>query len=267
MPYANIDGIDIYYEIHGEGEPLMLLHHGTGSVKMWKKLLAGFADGYKVIMYDRRGFGVSGRGEDFHGFYKSDRFIPESVTELEGLLEYLDIKEKVYLLCQCEAGVIGFHYAAKNPEKVKAVAISSTMCCSRAEQSGQPPQPPKEPPEHREPPSLDNAPPQLREKIIYWQGEDYAPEFFRLFAEGGGAYGPGGAPFDLRDACKDVQCPALVLYPDRSRLFDVEQAVMMYHALPQGELAVLPNCGHNTYDHQPENYQRIVLDFFGRHGG
>ena len=84
-----------------------------------------------------------------------------------------------------------------------------------------------------------------------------------LFMEMGGAYGAG--VFDLRDTLKNVQCPALVLYPDRSRLFDVEQAVLMYHSLPEGELAVLPHCGHNTYALQPEEYQRIILSFFARH--
>ena len=39
----------------------------------------------------------------------------------------------------------------------------------------------------------------------------------------------------------------------------------MYRSLPAGELAVLPNCGHNTYAEQPEEYQRIMLSFLARH--
>jgi 3-oxoadipate enol-lactonase len=270
MPKTNILGTDIYYEIHGQGEPLVLLHHGMGSVNMWEELLPGFASGYKVIMYDRKGFGKSGR-ENFRDYYRSNRYTQDSVEELSELLDFLDIKDKIYLLCQCEGGVTGFHYAAQNPDRVKAIAISSTMCCSRTEtsRSSQPlREKPPQPPGERVRPSLDTADPALRAKIIHWQGESYAPEFFSLFVEGGGAYGTGGEgsePFDLRDTLKDVQCPALVLYPDRSRLFDVEQAVLMYRALPQGELAVIPHCGHNTYSLQPEEYQRIVLSFFSRH--
>ena len=75
----------------------------------------------------------------------------------------------------------------------------------------------------------------------------------------------GSESFDLRDKLKMVQCPTLVLYPAGSSLFDVEQAVMMYRLLPAGELAVLPHCCHNTYEHQPEEYQRIILSFFSRH--
>ena len=39
----------------------------------------------------------------------------------------------------------------------------------------------------------------------------------------------------------------------------------MYRQLPKGELAVLPACGHNTYQYKPEDYVRIVLDFLRRH--
>ncbi|MBN1102383.1 MAG: alpha/beta hydrolase, partial [Deltaproteobacteria bacterium] len=61
-----------------------------------------------------------------------------------------------------------------------------------------------------------------------------------------------------------VQCPTLVLYPDRSFLFSVEQAVAFYRHLPQGELMVLPRCGHNTYEQEPEEYVRAVLKFLKR---
>lgn len=260
MPKANIDGIDIYYEVHGKGEPLVLLHHGTGSVKMWDELLSRFTAGYRVILYDRRGFGNSEKGENFRNYYTSEKYIPNSVRELSILLECLDIRDKVYILGQCEGGAIGFHYAAEYPDMVKAIAISSTMCCSKV--TTPQPSPSKE---SKNPPSFQGAPPEFREKLIHWQGEDNAPEFFSLFVRGGGAYGTGGEAFDLRDTLKNVQCPALVLYPDRSRLFDVEQAVLMYHSLPNGELAVLPNCGHNTYSSQPDEYQRIILSFFTRH--
>jgi pimeloyl-ACP methyl ester carboxylesterase len=57
----------------------------------------------------------------------------------------------------------------------------------------------------------------------------------------------------------------MVLYPDRSFLFDVEQGVTFYRLLPKGELAVLPKCGHNTYDQKPEAYVREILAFLDRH--
>lgn len=60
-------------------------------------------------------------------------------------------------------------------------------------------------------------------------------------------------------------CPTLVLYPDRSFLFEMEQGVAFYRHLPKGELAVLPSCGHNTYDEQPEQYGSHIVNFLARH--
>lgn len=257
MPEVNINGVNIYYEVHGQGEPLVMLHHGIGCTKMWEEVLPGFAARYTVITYDRRGFGRSGKGDNFRDYYLSEQYNQNSVRELSILLEHLDVKGKIYLIGQCEGGVVGFHYTAQNPERVKAIAISSTLCYSQV--------PVSELMADKMFSSFEDANSEFQSKLVYWHGETYARELYSLFMEMGGAYGSG--VFDLRDTLKNIQCPALVLYPDRSRLFDVEQAVLMYHSLPKGELAVLPNCGHNTYALQPEEYQRIILSFFARHSG
>ena len=112
------------------------------------------------------------------------------------------------------------------------------------------------------PKPLQDLDPGLREKMIDWHGKD-AESSYNLFRTYGGAYGKD--IFDLRDLLPSVTCPSLVLYPDKSFLFDVEQAVSFYRHLPKGELAVIPNCGHNTYEYQPEEYLRIVLNFLERH--
>ena len=72
MTKVKIDGVDIYYEVHGEGVPLILIHHGIGCTKMWEQLVDGFSTRYKVISYDRRGFGRSGKGKNFRDYYRSD---------------------------------------------------------------------------------------------------------------------------------------------------------------------------------------------------
>ncbi len=264
MPEVKIAGVKIYYEVHGQGEPLVLVHHGTGSTKMWEHLLPGFADKYRVVLYDRRGFGRSEK-EGFRDYYKSTSYTEDSVSELALLLEYLDIKDKMYILGQCEGGVIVVHFAAQYPDRVKALAVSSTNCCDNAG-TFRPPRPPR-PPDRKGRPTFQDASPEYRNTLIRWQGEAYAPELYALFVEGGGAYAAGPRPYDLRGTLGKVQCPALVLFPDRSHLFDVEQAVLTYHALPRptGELAVLPHCGHSAWLTQPEEYQRAILSFFARH--
>lgn len=257
MSYAQINGLNIYYETHGEGEPVVLLHHGFGCTKMWEPLVTGLVEkGYRAITYDRRGFGRSDRGVDFLEFYVSDRYRPDSVKELAGLLQVLEI-ESFHAVGQCEGGVVGVEYAATYPDQVKSLVTASTMCKNELAM----------PDFNRSkfPETFQDLEPQSRAKFMSWHGEESAEPLFNQFVKFGGAYGKDF--FDLRERLPDVECPTLVLYPDRSFLFEVEQAVEIYRHLPYGELAVIPRCGHNTYEQRPEEYLRAVLDFLQRHKG
>ena len=57
---AEANGINIYYESHGHGDPLILLHAGSLTGDMWQPYLAGFAERYRVITPDMPGQGRSG---------------------------------------------------------------------------------------------------------------------------------------------------------------------------------------------------------------
>ena len=253
MPFVEINGINLYYEIHGYGTPLLMLHHGFGCSKMWEKIVPKLVEnGYKVICYDRRGFGKSNGGADFLDFYVSDQFLPESIGELESFRHWLGV-DSFYLVGQCEGGVIAANYAIKYPDRVKNIVISSTLCYSVSRM--------KEFNNSKFTKSFDQLDEDLRKKLTNWHGDNAKP-FFEQFRSYGGAYGKDF--FDLRPTLSQIGCATLVLYPDRSYLFEVEQGVAFYRSLPHGELAVLPDCGHNTYDEQPEEYVSHVVNFFSR---
>lgn len=253
MAFLAVNGYRVYYEIHGEGETIILLHHGFGCSKIWSSIYPSFlAAGYKVVMYDRRGYGRSDEGNDFFEFYESGRFRPETVEELRFVKQYLSIGV-CHLVGQCEGGVVGVDYAAKYPEEVKTLTVASTQCFSET--------PMTELNAVRLVNSFAQLAPELQAKMIDWHGERAEVKYNR-FARQGGAYGIGY--FDLRPVLPDVVCPTLVLYPDRSSIFDVEQSVAFYRHLPNGELAVFPRCGHNTYEQRPQDYIRTVLDFIKR---
>ncbi len=55
--YAEVNGINLYYEIHGTGRPLVLLHGGLGSGEMFGPVLGRLADGHRVIAVDLQGHG------------------------------------------------------------------------------------------------------------------------------------------------------------------------------------------------------------------
>jgi pimeloyl-ACP methyl ester carboxylesterase len=176
------------------------------------------------------------------------------VKELAILRECLDL-DSFHIIGQCEGGVIGADYSANYPDHILSFVTSSTQCYSNIPMS--------ELNSEKFPKPFRDLASDLRKKLINWHGKEHAESSYNMFRTYGGAYGKGF--FDLRGVLKSVKCSTLVLYPDRSFIFDVEQAVEFYRCLPMGELAVLPNCGHNTYEDQPGEYIRFVLSFFKRH--
>lgn len=255
MPFEEINGLKIYYEVHGEeeAETIILLHHGFGCVKIWGGVFQRFVDaGYRVVMYDRRGFGRSEDGSDFFDFYVSDRYRSESVDELRSMKERLGIGP-CHLVGQCEGGVVAVDYAVRYPEDVETLTAASTQCYSEV--------PMTRLNIERLVTDFANLEPRLKAKVIDWHGQ-MAEAKYNQFAKCGGEYGVGY--FDLRPILAEVICPALVLYPDRSSIFYVEQAVAFYRGLTRGELSVFPKCGHNTYEQRPEDYVRTILDFLKR---
>jgi len=251
MPYIEIDGLKKYYEIYGEGETIVFLHHGFGCSKMWKEIYPSFLElGYRVVIYDRRGYGLSDPGSDFFTFYVSPSFRAQSVQELFRLRDALGL-DIFHLVGQCEGGVVAIDYATACPTHVRSVTTSSTQCFSNVTM--------REFNAEKFQKSFRELDPQLQKKLFDWHGDQRAERFFEQFRTEGGAY--GSDIFDLRPVLPYVHCPALVLFPDRSFLFEVEQGVNFYRHLKKGELAVLPRCGHNTYEQKPKEYVAIVSDF------
>ncbi|MDR2018396.1 MAG: alpha/beta hydrolase [Syntrophobacterales bacterium] len=254
MSFEKINGLNIYYEVHGEGETIMLLHHGFGCSKIWKKVCPALVDqGYRVVMFDRRGFGQSDRGGNFQEFYESDRYRTESVEELKAIKDTLGIN-KCHIVGQCEGGVVGVDYSVKYPGEVMTLTTSSTQCYSEI--------PMTELNSLKLVNTYRDLAPALQARMIEWHGEEFAEWNYNQFAKSGGEYGTG--LFDLRPILPFVPCPTLVIYPDRSSIFDVEQSIAFYRNLIKGELAVFPKCGHNTYDQRPDDYIRAIVEFIAR---
>lgn len=256
MPIIEVDRRQVYHEVYGEGETIILLHHGFGCIKMWKGILPRMVlAGYRVVVYDRRGFGQSEAGDDFWDFYESDRYRAESAEELRMVKQALGIG-RCHLVGQCEGGVVGLDYITKYPDDVETLTVASTQCFSEVTMV--------ELNAAKFPKKFAQLEPELKAKMVEWQG-DNAEVAYDHFTNYGGEYGKDY--FDLRPMLPRVSCPTLVLYPDRSAIFDVEQATGFYRHLPRGELAVFPRCGHNTYDQRPDDYVKTVLDFIARSMG
>lgn len=110
--FVETNGTKLYYEMMGEGHPLVLIHGGYMDRRMWDDQLAVFAQHYRVIRYDVRGFGKS----ELPQVPYADR------QDLAALLAFLGI-EKTYLLGLSLGGVIALDFTLDYPDMVEALIL------------------------------------------------------------------------------------------------------------------------------------------------
>ena len=82
MPIIKVSNIEMYYEIHGEGEPLLLIHGLGSSSRDWEYQVAQFSKLYKVILIDLRGHGKTSKPK---GPYSIRGFADDVALFLEAL--------------------------------------------------------------------------------------------------------------------------------------------------------------------------------------
>lgn len=116
--YAEVNGINLYYEIHGTGRPLVLLHGGLGSGEMFGPVLGRLADGHRVIAVDLQGHGRT-----------ADVDRPISVVtmgdDIAALLRHLGI-EQADVVGYSLGGGVAFQCASNHPELVRRLVMVST---------------------------------------------------------------------------------------------------------------------------------------------
>jgi pimeloyl-ACP methyl ester carboxylesterase len=111
------NGIDYYYEIHGQGEPLLLLHGGLGTIDMFDPILPALAANRQVIAVDLHGHGRTPLGN-------RDISLPAIGDDLAVILDKLGYGQ-VDVMGYSFGGGAAFRLAAQHPDKVRRLAIVS----------------------------------------------------------------------------------------------------------------------------------------------
>jgi len=255
------DGVSIYYEADGSGDPLVLIE-GLGYANwMWVKQRS-LSKYVKLIIYDNRGVGYSSKPDRP---YTMDDF----ADDLEDLLNYLSI-DKAFLWGVSMGGMIAMYFTYKNPDRVRGLILGETNFGIKSVPPSKEAleilmQPPKS--------GLDK-----REMLIERMRVAFSREYFNKhkdeieylvnlrirFEEDPKAYNNQLAAvlsFDFKDKLPSIRVPTLIVTGDEDYVVNPQNSYIMNQSIPNSKLIILRGAGHLAIIERAEDYNRVVLNF------
>ncbi len=234
------NGIDYYYEVHGEGEPLLVLHGGLGSINLFGPSPALLAAGRQVIAVDLHGHGRTPLG---------DR--PISLSDMGDDMAVLLVQlgyRRVDVMGYSLGGGVAFRFAVQHPRMVRRLVLVSTGFSQDGFYAEMLPQ-------QAQVSSAITG--QMKETPLYTSDAAVAPhpeDFPRLLDRMGEAM---RQPYDFSEDVKTLRMPVMLVYGD-SDMFRPEHIVEFYRLLggglrdagwqretmSQNRLAIIPDQTH-----------------------
>lgn len=262
--YLETNGAKLYYEVAGDGYPVVLIHAGVADHTMWDEQMGPFTQKYRVIRYDTRGFGKS---------------ITEDVEcsehrDLYDLLKHLGIK-RAHLVGNSRGGTIALDFALENPEMVSALVLVAAGLSGFT--------PPIEPTD------IEKALWEQEEKS--WDAGDWegvAAIDVQMWADGPGQ--PAGrAPESVRERMRkmclntyntqkvegkpqpldppavgrldEVKVPTLIMFGDLDTSGTPMTSEQMAKGIKGSKKIVYPGVAHMVSMEIPDEFNRVVLGF------
>ena len=242
---VQLGNIQMYYKTEGVGDPLLLLHGGTGSHENWTH--AGrdqFAREYSLIMPDARGHGRTTNPS-------------QKITHRQCALDTLALLDHLGV-SKCRAiglsmgGNILLHMATMQPDRIAAmVVVSAAMHFPEQARAIM-----------RQAPAASDQPPHEWETMRqrHKQGDQ------QIVALWDWARGLEGSYDDMNftpPSLSRITASTLIVYGDRDPLYPVEMAVEMYRAIPCSALWVVPRGGHGpVFFDAAAQFAQTALAFF-----
>jgi pimeloyl-ACP methyl ester carboxylesterase len=242
--YAPVNGLKIYYEIHGEsdGPPLVVLHGGGSTIETsFGKLLPRLATSRRVIAFEQQGHG---RTADI-----ADRpfSFDQSADDTAKLLAYLKVDQADFL-GYSNGGHIALQIALSHPSLVRKLIIESAMFSKDG----------SDPSfwgafDHAK---INDMPAELREAYLRSApNPENLQSFFEKSVERMKRF-QGWSEQDI----KSIKAPALILLGDRD-IVRPEHAVLMLRLMGNAQLAILPNTDHMSIVNRADEIGPMVEAF------
>lgn len=249
------NGLDIYVEEQGQGQPLLLIHGGIVTAASWRPYVAGLAAHYRVITPDTRGHGRTTNPTGQMSF----RLLADDVA---ALVQALDLRQPL-IGGYSDGGQVALEIGMRYPDLPQALIIGGAY----GELTEASRQWVRSALGDAESPDVDTA-------QFALDNPDFAAMLQRLHGPAWLALLRQIKPMwnaTLNYTPEDfarVIAPTLVLMGDRDGFVPIEEGVAMYRRLPQAELTVIPNAAHEDFFTAPATVallQPILLDFLRRH--
>lgn len=255
---ADLPGVHLWFnDSGGSGEPVVFVHAATGSSKVWEYQRPVFASrGYRVITYDRRGYGRS----------VVDSSGPQPGTgadDLNALMDYLKI-DRFHLVGTAAGGFVAWDFALSYPKRLRSLVVANSIGGVQD-------------PEYQEAMQRLRTPdflamsPDMRElgpayRVSNPSGAERWRELERTARPTSAQ--PPAQTFRNRvtfTLLETISVPTLLMTGDAD-MYAPPPIMRMFAARVKGSQSfVIPEAGHSGYWEQPEIFNRTVLDFIRRH--
>ncbi|MFI8231002.1 alpha/beta fold hydrolase [Streptomyces sp. NPDC085900] len=269
----NSTDIELYYEDHGSGQPVVLIHGFPLDGHSWEKQSAALLGaGYRVITYDRRGFGQSSQvttGYDYDTF----------AADLHRVLETLDLNDAVLVGFSMGTGEVGRYVGTYGTARIAKVAFLASLEPYLLKTEDNP---------------LGAAPEEFFQGISDTVKADryaYYTAFYKDFynlddnlgvriseeavrnswnvAAGGGSYAAAAAPLtwytDFRQDIPKINVPALILHGTADNILPIDSTARPFHkALPHADYVEVEGAPHGLLWTHAEEVNSALLAFLGK---
>jgi pimeloyl-ACP methyl ester carboxylesterase len=259
--FAPANGTRMFYEVRGQGEPLVLIHGGQLDSRMWDDQFDAYARYFRVLRYDVRGFGGSPLGE---GTYSH-------ADDLAALMDYLGMP-RAHLLGLSLGGMVATDFAVTYPARVLSLVLSGPGLTGLDAES------PEELARYfAEVVAARDAPPDsvvrlwLSDPLMAPAAADprLRPRLERLARENAHAWldnwalrRPPAPPTLARLA--EIRVPTLLVVGDRDLPSIFAAVDTLAKAVPGAKKVVIPGAGHMVSMEKPAEFDAAVLGFLGK---
>ena len=250
MPFASINGTQLFYESHGAGPAIVFAHGRGGNHLSWWQQVAAFQANHRCITFDQRGWGLSeGPAEPPD---------PATVTaDLVDLLDHLGIQRAV-LVAQSMGGVSSLGAALQHPERVAGLVLADTTggvgdesVTSLLEDV----HPPENPLRRALSDSFIEGEPALT--FLFGSIGRINPEMPVSVVSGLFRNPDGPQAVDLAG----MATPTLLVVGREDKIFPVNVIEAVHRLIPGSRLEVVPGAAHSTHFEQADVFNQLLSEF------